>query len=393
MQKKNVLALFALLSSAVREEPLEDSDKKRFFGEGSEKIEIPSLVALAKRHDVAPMLAVSLIENKLVGEDSRGASAEIAAAVYRFEQLKLELECVSSIFEKEKIPHIPLKGAVLRNYYKKPYLRTSCDLDILVRKEDFERACDTLLSSGYSIKSRSAHDVTLIGDLEQNLELHFDLVEEGRANNSTEILSTVWDSVTRKSDSRYCYDMSDAFFYLYHVAHMAKHFEEGGCGVRPVIDLWILDRIDSADALGREELLSRANLLVFANALRKLGRVWLDGEVADELSLKIQDFILRGGTYGATESRVALRKRTRGGKLGYMLSRAFIPYSKLKGYYPILEKHRWLTPFMQVRRWFMIFNPSVAKMAKSELNANANMDNNKANELKQLLKNIGINKK
>lgn len=393
MNEEYIQTFFALLRSAVREEPLEDSDKERFFGEGSEKIEIPPLVALAKRHDVAPMLATSLIENKLVGEDSRGAGAEIAAAVYRCEQLKLELECVSSIFEKEKIKHIPLKGAVLRNYYKKPYLRTSCDLDILVRKEDFERACSALLGAGYSIKSRSAHDVTLVGELGQNLELHFDLVEEGRANNSIEILSTVWDNVRPKENCEYCLQMSDAFFYFYHIAHMAKHFEDGGCGVRPFIDLWILDRIDSADTLGRDELLSRANLLVFANSMRKLSRVWLDGEAADELSLKIQDFILQGGIFGTVESRVAIRKKSKCGKIGYMLSRAFVPYARLKRYYPILEKHRWLTPFMQVRRWFMLINPSVAKMAKNEISASANIDDDKANELKSLIKNVGLNPK
>ena len=392
MGEKDEKALFALLSSAVREEPIEDSVKERFFGDASEKIEISALVAIAKRHDIAPMLAASLIENKLVSEGSRGASAEIAAAVYRFEQLKLELECVSSIFEKEKIPHIPLKGAVLRNYYKKPYLRTSCDLDILVRMEDFERACATLLGEGYSIKSRSSHDVTLVGDLGQNIELHFDLVEERRANNANKILSGVWDDVTLKSGSEFCFEMSDEFFYFYHIAHTAKHFEEGGCGIRPFIDLWILDHINDANFEKRDELLLKGGLLDFALASRKLSCVWLDGYDADEISLKMQDFILRGGTYGGTEARVALRKRTRGGKLGYMLSRAFVPYSKLKGYYPILEKNRWLTPFMQVRRWFMIFNPSVAKMAKSELTANANMDNNKADELKQLLKNIGLNK-
>ena len=29
--------------------------------------------------------------------------------------------------------------------------------------------------------------------------------------------------------------MLDELFYFYHIAHMVKHFENGGCGIRPVV--------------------------------------------------------------------------------------------------------------------------------------------------------------
>ena len=54
--------------------------------------------------------------------------------------------------------------------------------------------------------------------------------------------------------------MTDEMFYFYHIAHMAKHFEEGGCGIRPFIDLWTLDNIKDVDHDKRDELLSRGNL-------------------------------------------------------------------------------------------------------------------------------------
>ena len=101
---------------------------------------------------------------------------------------------------------------------------------------------------------------------------------------------------------------------------------------------------------------------------------------------------MRGGVYGSTDNRVAIQQKKRGGRLGYVFSRMFIPYEKLKRYYPILEKHKWLTPFMQIRRWFMIFKPDVAKMAKREMSANGTIDKNKANETGNLLESIGLDK-
>ncbi|MBR6794856.1 MAG: hypothetical protein IKM52_01960, partial [Clostridia bacterium] len=72
------------------------------------------------------------------------------------------------------------------------------------------------------------------------------------------------------------------------------------------------------------------------------------------------------------------------------LSRIFVPYDNLKRYYPILEKHAWLTPIMQIRRWFMLLQPSVAKMAKRELQTNYSIDKAKAEEMNFFLDSIGL---
>ena len=109
----------------------------------------------------------------------------------------------------------------------------------------------------------------------------------------------------------------------------------------------------------------------FARAAGKLSRVWLEEAPYDDLSREMEDFLLHGGVYGSADNRVALNQGARGGKLGYLRSRVFVPYEKLKRYYPILERHRWLTPVMQVRRWGMLLRPEVAARTKIELAANA----------------------
>lgn len=79
-----------------------------------------------------------------------------------------------------------------------------------------------------------------------------------------------------------------------------------------------------------------------------------------------------------------------GGRFRYIVSRMFIPYAKLKRYYPILEKHRWLMPIMQIRRWFMLLRPDIASMAKREIAVNSNLEKTKADKMNDLLRNVGL---
>ncbi|MBQ2945373.1 MAG: nucleotidyltransferase family protein [Clostridia bacterium] len=349
------------------------------------------LLAIAQKHDLAHLIVLALNNNGLITNDTT-SKKRLLAAVYRYEQINHTFDQTTAVLEELAIPFVPLKGAVMRSYYPEPWMRTSCDIDILLHREDIDKAIAALTERlQYTVNDVEAmHDISLTTPKSVHVELHFDLVEEGRAQNAVDVLHSVWDNAVLRKNSNCWYEMTDAYFYFYHIAHMAKHFENGGCGIRPFIDLWLLEKTDSADKASRDKLLENGNLLTFANASRSLCEVWFGGKEHDELTLKMQDFILHGGVYGSSENRVALQQSKKGGRLGYLFSRIFIPYAKLKRYYPILEKHRWLTPFMQIRRWFMLLRPSVARMAKTELFANANIERNTADRMNAFLNDIGL---
>ena len=375
---------FPLIRSSVSGEPLGDGETALFSREL-----LPELVRLAGRHDITAMLATSLINNNLIARDSRGATDEITKAVYRYEILCRELDAVCELFGKECIAHIPLKGAVMRKYYPQPYMRTSSDIDILVYKEEVEKAVGVLTASGYTISSRTAHDVSLRSKLNQLLELHFDLIEVGGVGRADSVLGSVWESSSPTPGFKYRYEMSDEMFYFYHIAHMAKHFESGGCGIRPFIYLYLLDA--QGECLSqRNALLEKGGLFTFAEAARKLSRTWLADCEPSQLSLRMQEYILSGGMYGSVENRINSRQKRSGGKLRYLLSRIFAPYSKLAGYYPVLHKHPWLMPVMQVRRWITLLNPNKAKRAAAELRANKNANADNIDNTQSLLDELGI---
>ena len=386
MDQGTISIFFALLRSAIRGTRLTGEEIGLYSDE-----KLADLIQLSKKHDVLHLLALGLQQNDLMPQNDDHLGKSVFKAVYRYEQLNYEFGRLCETLESAKIAFLPLKGSVLRKYYPEPWMRTSCDIDILVHPEDLETAISHLVEAlQYEDGERATHDVSLYSPSGQHVELHFDLLEEGRANHAVDILKSVWDYTSLHDGTQYRYEMSDAFFYFYHVAHMAKHFEGGGCGIRSLIDLWLLERIDDAAPEARDALLEQGGLLKFANAARALAAVWLEGAAMSDRSLRMQDYILQAGIYGSMENRVALQQKKKGGKLGYIRSRLFVPYVILKRYYPILEKHRWLMPLMQVRRWFMLLNPRVAKRVKREMSINGNVERARVEELNSLLTDLNL---
>ena len=68
------------------------------------------------------------------------------------QQLAL-LESLKKLFSDNKIDHIFLKGAHLKFLYPETYMRGMGDIDLLVRKEQFEEAMKILESNGYKFSS------------------------------------------------------------------------------------------------------------------------------------------------------------------------------------------------------------------------------------------------
>ena len=104
----------------------------------------------------------------------------------------------------------------------------------------------------------------------------------------------------------------------------------------------------------------------------------------------MEDYILRGGVYGNNENRIMVHQQRKGGKIKYALSKIFIPCDVIKFQYPILQKHRWLTPFMEVRRWFKLIFCGHAKRSMRELSYNSNISQSQADEMKNFLYEIGL---
>ena len=105
--------------------------------------------------------------------------------------------------------------------------------------------------------------------------------------------------------------MTDEMFYFYHISHMVKHFAIGGCGIRTLVDLWILDHMEDAEKMRRDALLEKCGLVQFTEAARKLSRCWIEKTDHDSLTQQMEEYIINGGVFGAVQNRVVFQQQKR----------------------------------------------------------------------------------
>ncbi len=357
-----------------------------------------ALYETSKAHDLTHLIADALFKNKLLDKQSAAGKAffkQLQTAVFRYEQINYEFKSICETLNEKKIPHMPLKGSVIRALYPEPWMRTSCDIDIYVQESELDAAASAIVEKlGYQNDGKDSHDMQMFAPNGVHLELHYDLLEDSRYPKLKKVLSGIWENAVPVREDGYAYKMTDEDFYFYHIAHTAKHFKNGGCGIRPFIDLWYLEKSLPYDKEKAETLLQECGLLKFTQAARKLVDVWLGVEEHDELSKEMETFVLAGGVYGVLENTVAVQVSK--GRFSYFISRVFPPYRELKNQYLILRKYPILYPFYIVRRWFnLLFFKGRAKNSLHEWKVAKEKVKEKAevNRVENLFKNLDLHEK
>ena len=379
--------LFALLHCAVSGEKLDDRVKTVCTPEL-----LLDVYTLAQKHDLAH-LAGHILEQAKVPEAEAMAKFKNAKnrAIFRYLRLDLESQRVYAALEEAGIAFIPMKGAVLRSYYPEAWMRTSCDVDILIPEDKLAQTQQILEEKhGYVYKGKCSYHISLFSPNGLNLELHFQPLSQSRFAKARKVLQRMWEDAETNSNGAFQKVLSDEMFYFYHMAHMAVHIENGGCGIRPFLDVWILNHQVKFDRENRRKLLEEGSMLLFADAAEKLSECWFSGREMDPFSAMLENYVLRGGTYGTMENHVSLNQAKLGGKGRYAIRRIFLPYDSLKSYYPVLQKHKYLTPVFQVIRWIRLVFQGRLKRSVRELSMNASVSKDIASSQKTMLEYLGL---
>ena len=351
MEQNVTTILFALLRSAVCGTKLTGQERAQ-YSPGM----LPELLRMASKHDVAHLLVVGLKKNDLLTKEDAKLEAYILKAVYRYERMRYAYEDICNVLEEARIPFIPLKGSVIRDYYPEPWMRTSCDIDVLVHEEDTGKAEAYLLEAGYTRgEDATTHDYCYYSPRHIHVELHYTLTQENFtvANNA---LTDVWQYVTPVRDGSWCYAMEPEYFLLYHLAHMAKHILHGGCGLRPFLDLWLLEHKMPYDKEKCRRLLENTKLWTFSGAAKDLSCVWLESAEHTPRTWALSNYIMTGGVYGTTENSAQMKAARGESKAKSFWDLVFLSRESLAVLYPILKTRPYLYPLYQVKRWFRIFD-------------------------------------
>lgn len=349
------------------------------------------LYDISIKHDLSHIVAIALKRNGLLSNDgaSYGFRKGIQLALLRHEAMQYELNQVCEVFEQERIIHIPLKGSVICNSYPEPWMRTCSDIDILVKKEDLERAKNLIIDKlGYKVLKRNYHDISMLSPGKTLLELHFRIEEN--VDGMDKLLRAVWNYARPIEEGRCRYVMTSEYLIFHAMAHMLYHFINGGCGVRFLIDLWLLEHNTNYDSEKLDGFYRDCGMLRFVNGVRNLTKVWFAGKKHDEMTLRMQKYIVEGGLFGSVENKVMVRKTQINGKIIYLLKRVFPSYDELKLANSEADMKPYKYPYYMIKRWLKLFNHNEAKLIHREFKANMEMNLHSVNELKQLFEYLNI---
>lgn len=347
-----------------------------------------SVYRLAKEQDLAHVVSTFVLcsQMEIDPELDAGFQREEYHSVCRHEQMKYTLEEICGIFDAAGIAYIPLKGAVLRPYYPCESMRLSCDIDILIREADLNLAIEKLEARGYQCGERDFHDVLLYSPNKIQLELHFS-VREG-IERLDAVLNDAWQYAVPSAGSRHTFRKEFFVFHMY--AHMAYHFLSGGCGVRSLLDIWIMEHKMNVSCSCAEILLKKAGIYQFAIEMSKIANQCFTEKASDAASDPVVEYICRGGTFGSPENNIALYKTKTDSSTAYLIERLFMPYRLMVRLYPVLKKAPYLLPLFWVVRWVTaVFSGKTKKIAAEMISANSIPDQ-KVAEMKEICTRLGF---
>lgn len=270
-----------------------------------------------------------------------------------------ELHKLIQRFEEEKIVSQPMKGSCLKFIYPAPEMREMSDIDILIGQDCMERAAEILTEFGYSLAQSIKHHDIYMKKPYLVLEAHRAMYDKTVDGNQYRYFSDFSKAVL-KPGCGYTYDFRPEDFYVYMLAHMAKHFYKMGCGIRNLVDIYVFRGkfADGMDWAYVSSQLEKCGLSAFAGHMEKLTEIWLGEGIWEEFYEQLFSYMLDCGIYGRDENGI-WNKFAREGRTGRAVTRGslklwyyFPPLYYMSEYYPWLENRPFLLPAAWVIRAF-----------------------------------------
>lgn len=352
-------------------------------------VNLELLCIMSKTHSLINIIYEPLVKANILKDEIKEKLTKYYNAGIANDSLQMYyLDLITDSFEKNKIPHCVMKGPILKKLYPKSDFRQSGDIDIYVPETYREKAKDVMLSLRFEIERyelENADDVYFIPN-KVHVELHRVLISN----------KTPWQNECQKITDRlvladgkeYSYEMTVEDYYLYMIAHMAKHMKYSGMGIKMVLDVWIyLKKYEGMlDWNILNDRLSACGLCEFEKNVKKLVEYWFEDKDADEITLKLARYVFVSGTFGTDEQLNNYFYLENAGKahsdftakFKYFWNFFFQPYDYMSKNYPILKKIPVLLPYFWIQRAInaFLFKKEKAKQVLTRYN-NINMDNAK----------------
>lgn len=315
-------------------------------------ISIPMLVDIGRRHYINVLLLKSILHLELDNTQLEKVKQEVLYFVIKSATQKNELKKIMDCFEKKGINNQPMKGSILKEIYSISELREMGDLDILVEEKSMAQVKKLMEELGYELKYiEEQHDIYKKKPF-MVVEIHRSLYNARIDTFQFNYFGTFQRSRLIPG-KRYTYEFSKEDFYLYMIAHMAKHFYETGCGVRNLIDIYVyLEKYkEMLDKDYIKEELVKCGLHNFAYYMETLAYVWLQRKESTPFLEDLFEYMLNCGVYGKDENGIWNNyskesiANVKHSKIKLKLWYYLPPLYYMKIYYPWLKNAPYFLPF------------------------------------------------
>ena len=304
-----------------------------------ETVDWQQFLRQAKRHKVEALAYRGLQGMALPKRVEETLSGAFHGAVFQDVQMEYRKQCLEETLEKEGIPYVFLKGAVLKYCYPVPALRTMCDLDILVHTEDYPAVDKLAIAMGGEAISGDGNHRNYHFPEGVEVEFHPNLLHHAVPVGTG--INPGWQYADGNT-------LTPEGVYLNTLCHLADHFVSGGVGVRFVLDVWVNRylRKPEMDRAFVESELERIGLLEFTRNIEQLADAWFGDEPMTPLLEELGEYILTSGSYGTTDRQIlnAVSLSPGGNRVSTLLRKAFYPKAELEDRFPWCKGKAWLLP-------------------------------------------------
>lgn len=296
----------------------------------------------SKQKDNIPSGFMAAVENKFFD------------LVYLYQCQTNCMDELDSLLTASQMRYILFKGAELRYYYPVPESRAMGDIDLLIDRENRDKAKKLLKGAGFAC-------------LEQNGPVYKYSRDNVLLEVHTRIISEFGDNAFKDAFENAEFDgykgiLNDNYHMAYLISHIAHHFKFYGAGIRHVLDLAVFQQKKDIDIDQVIELLRPIGLDTFGKVILSVCCDWFGiGSKFVDNTEKTQQYLCKCGVFGAMNenkgaivTRKELEKSGKSSSFTIKLKLAFPAYEKLKNidYIRFIDGRPWLTPYAWIYRFF-----------------------------------------
>lgn len=329
---------------------------------------------ISKAHNVCNIIyyGIEKLNIQMSAEIKENYEKEAGAAAMKEAAMSYICEKVLSEFEEKGVYAAPLKGYFLKELYPSSDMRTMCDADILIRPDKLSEAREIMEQMDFPVCEESEHEVVYKKPPFVSIELHKALLKKSTSEKLYLYYENIWSRLVPVRGKEYIKRMNNEDFYIYMIVHLAKHYLNGGAGLRNILDIYIFNRKCEINKTYVKTELEKLGLKKFCDTAEDLANYWFDSKTEMLPDTKIMsEYILRGGAYGnAAFAKAAYAIKTTGGNLNLakyknIVDMLFPRYENMIFLYPKLNGKRLLLPYYWLKR---LVNKLSAKNRKADFN-------------------------